>query len=111
MDPAEKDYREFWHSTVRNNENLSAEEALIHFHEGIYNGRPIIMEEFILDKFIARKPEENEIFHHQWIDSYELKVLHSAVVNDIAQFVCEITYLDNEHCECIRFDVITLEKE
>ena len=110
MDTTQKDFRSLWHPTVRNNDTLSAEDALVLFHSGIFEVRPIAIEEFLSEEFIERRPKEDELFHERWMDSFEMKILHTTV-KDIAQFVCEFTCLDGEGCEYIKHDIVSLKME
>lgn len=110
MDTSETDFRWEWHPTTRNHKMLTAEQALICFHEGVLNGKNIVIEEFLLSEFIARKPKEAELFHEHWIDAFDLRILHSSS-NEVAQFVCEFTCLHNEGYSYHNYKIITLQKQ
>jgi hypothetical protein len=110
MDSEIRDYKSLWHHTVRNSQNLSAEEVLLLFQKAMFEEKPIIIEEFLIQEFIERKPEEHELFHHHWDKAFDLSIMHSTV-EDIAQFLCEVIFLDDDNFGDVRYDIVSLRKE
>jgi hypothetical protein len=110
MDSNVKDYRSLWHSTVRNTKHLSAEEVLLLFQNGMFSEKPIIIEEFLIQEFIEREPQEHELFHQHWNKAFDLSIMHSSI-EDIAQFVCEVIFLDDDNFGKLRHDIVSLKKE